>query len=165
MARIWLALFLGLLSVACPLAAAQAAELRIVIEGMRSSRGSLLVGLYDSKESFDHAIALGDKESFSNDPSRTAGAAFRANDSGTSGIVFMNIKLGRYSIIVVDDENGNGILDKNFFGVPTEPYGFSNKAQGFLGPPSFDDAAIEINGDQAVVIDLVTHASGVAAEP
>jgi uncharacterized protein (DUF2141 family) len=164
MARIWLALILGLLSAAFPFVAARAAELRVVIEGMRSSSGSLLVGLYDSKESFDHAIALADKESFSNDPSRTAGAAFRANDSGTAGIVFMNIKPGRYSIIV-DDENGNGILDKNFFGVPTEPYGFSNKAEGFLGPPSFEDAAIEIDADETVVIDLVTHESGVAAEP
>jgi uncharacterized protein (DUF2141 family) len=165
MARIRLALCLGLLSAALPLVAARAAELRIVIEGMRSGSGSLLVGLYDSKESFDHAIALADKESFANDPSRTAGAAFRGNDSGTAGIVFMNIKPGRYSIIVVDDENGNGILDKNFFGVPTEPYGFSNKAEGFLGPPSFDEAAIEIDADATVVIDLVYHLSAVSADP
>ena len=61
--------------------------------------------------------------------------------------------------------DGNGILDKNFFGVPTQPYGFSNKAEGFLGPPSFEDAAIEIDADQTVGVDLVYHASGVAAEP
>jgi uncharacterized protein (DUF2141 family) len=30
-------------------------------------------------------------------------------------------------------------LDKNFFGVPKEGYGFSNNARGLLGPPDFDD--------------------------
>jgi uncharacterized protein (DUF2141 family) len=160
MKRIWIATVLGLFLAASSQVAAQAADLRIVIEGMRSSSGSLLIGLYDSKESFDRAIALADKESFSNDPSRTAGAAFQANDSRPSGIVFMNIKPGRYAIIVVGDENGNGMLDKSFFGVPTEPYGFSNKAEGFLGPPSFDEAAIDIDRHQTVAITFVYHGGG-----
>jgi Uncharacterized protein conserved in bacteria (DUF2141) len=39
------------------------------------------------------------------------------------------------------DENGNGVLDKNFFGVPVEGYGFSNDARGSMGPPAFEKAA------------------------
>ena len=63
---------------------------------------------------------------------------------------------GRYAAIAFHDENGNGKLDKNFLGVPTEPYGFSNDAQGFLGPPTFDAAAVALGGgNEAIRIALV----------
>jgi len=42
-------------------------------------------------------------------------------------------------------ENSNGRLDKTFWGVPTEPYGFSNGARGVLGSPKFDDATITLD--------------------
>jgi hypothetical protein len=35
------------------------------------------------------------------------------------------------------DENGNGRLDKNFLGVPTEPYGFSNDVQPWVAAAEF----------------------------
>jgi len=37
----------------------------------------ILIGLYDSAESFDRAIGLSDKEGFLNDPTRVVGAALR----------------------------------------------------------------------------------------
>jgi uncharacterized protein (DUF2141 family) len=40
-------------------------------------------------------------------------------------------------------------------GVPAEPYGFSNNAQGFLRPPTFDDAAMVLGGDSAIRITLI----------
>jgi uncharacterized protein (DUF2141 family) len=43
------------------------------------------------------------------------------------------------------DVNGNAKLDKNIIGLPTERYGFSNDAQGRMGPPSFDAAAIPVD--------------------
>ena len=73
-----------------------------------------------------------------------------------SGIVFTNLRPGRYAVVALHDENGNGYLDKNFVGFPTEPYGFSNGAEGFLGPPSFSDAAMAIGaGDSAIRIELI----------
>jgi uncharacterized protein (DUF2141 family) len=54
------------------------------------------------------------------------------------------------------DENGNAKLDESFPGVPTGPYGFSNDAQGLLGPPTFDAAAVTVGeGDEAVRIALI----------
>jgi uncharacterized protein (DUF2141 family) len=92
-----------------------------------------------------------------------AGVALRANAALTGGVVFNNLEAGRYAIILFHDENGNGRLDKNFWGVPTEPYGFSNDAGGFLGPPKFDDAAIMLDGnDKAVVTTLIYHPSDVS---
>jgi hypothetical protein len=40
----------------------------------------------------------------------------------------------------------------------TEPYGFSNNVRGFLGPPDFEEAIMEVNaGDKAVRIALIYH--------
>ena len=70
--------------------------------------------------------------------------------------VFSNVQPGRYAAIAFHAENGNGKLDKNFLGVPTEPYGFSNNVQGFLGPPTFDDAAMALgDSSEAIGITLV----------
>jgi uncharacterized protein (DUF2141 family) len=138
----------------------EAGELRITVDGIRSPNGVILIGLYDSAESFNRAIELSDKEGFLNDPLRVVGAALRANVAKRGGVVFSNLEPGRYAIILFHDENGNGRLDKTFWGVPTEPYGFSNDARGFLGPPKFDDAAIRLDGsDKAVVVSLIYHGS------
>jgi uncharacterized protein (DUF2141 family) len=139
-------------------------SLTITIDGLRRSGGTVLVGLYDSRASFDRAIELAGEFGFLNDPNRVAGAALRANDMLRGGVTFRNLPPGRYAVILFHDENGNGRLDKNFWGVPTEPYGFSNNAQGLLGPPSFKEAALSLDGgDQAIAIDLVYHAGGAAA--
>lgn len=52
-------------------------------------------------------------------------------------IKFENIPYGDYAIAVLHDINKDGKLDKNFFGIPTEGYGFSNNAVEKFGPPSF----------------------------
>ncbi len=130
--------------------------------GLRCRAGIILVGLYDSRGSFKRAIELAGDAGFLNDPDRVAGAALRANDALKGAVVFSNLAPGRYAVITFHDENGNGKLDKNVWGVPTEPYGFSNNAQGFLGPPSFEDAAIMVEAkSQAIEIDL--HYHGVVA--
>jgi uncharacterized protein (DUF2141 family) len=111
-------------------------ELRITVEGIRSAHGTVLIGLYDSAVSFDRAIELAANDGFLNDPQRVAGIALKANAAMMSGVALPNLPPGRYGAIVFQDENGNGRLDKNFWGVPTEPYGFSNNVQGALGPPA-----------------------------
>jgi uncharacterized protein (DUF2141 family) len=135
-----------------------ASELRITVEGIRSPHGTILIGLYDSLESFTRAIELSDKDGFLNDPNRFAAVALRANAAMKSAVVLTNLDPGQYAIILFHDENGNGKLDLNALGVPTEPYGFSNNVQGFLGPPAFKEAIMQVNtGDKAVGVVLIYH--------
>ena len=136
--------------------AVTASELRITVEGIRSPHGTLLIGLYDSLETFTRAIELSDKDGFLNDPNRFAAVALRANAAMKSAVVLTNLDPESYAIILFHDENGNGKLDKNALGVPTEPYGFSNNVQGFLGPPAFKKAVMQITtSDKAVRIALI----------
>jgi uncharacterized protein (DUF2141 family) len=135
--------------------AVTAGELRITVEDIRSTRGTILLGLYDSFENFTRAIELSDTEGFLNDPNRFVAVALRANAARKSAVVLTNLDPGQYAIILFHDENGNGKLDKNVLGVPTESYGFSNNVQGFLGPSAFREAVMQITAsDKAVRIVL-----------
>ena len=51
---------------------------------------------------------------------------------------------GEYAIAVFVDLNGNGKMDKNFFGIPKEQYGFSNNVMGRMSAPTFDQAKFTI---------------------
>ena len=122
---------------------ALAAELRITIEGVRSDAGEILIGLYDNADGFKSAVANAAKRGLLPDSSRLIGTAIRAK-RGVVSTVFTQLPKGRYAIIVIHDENDNGRLDENSFGVPTEGYGFGNDAQALLSAPSFDAAAVTV---------------------
>ena len=51
---------------------------------------------------------------------------------------------GRYAIRLFHDVDGNGELNANIMGIPTEPFGFSNNAPVRFGPPSFKAAAFDV---------------------
>lgn len=69
----------------------------------------------------------------------------KARESQTS-CYFADIPPGIYAMVVIHDENMNGKLDTNLMGVPTEGYGFSNKAKALLSAPSFSDASFQYDG-------------------
>jgi len=123
---------------------AWAGDLKVSIEGVRSSAGTLMIGLYDSPEHFNTAIDKAEEVGTLNDEARLGGVALRAI-AGTQSVVFTNLNPGSYAVIVFHDENDNGKLDKNFLGVPIEGYGFSNNAQGSLGPPDFKEVAVTLD--------------------
>jgi uncharacterized protein (DUF2141 family) len=145
--RRWRRLATAAVLVVPPLPAG-ASELRVTVEGIRSAHGTILIGLYDTAESFDKAVEASDKEGFLIDPDRFGAVALRANAAMKSAVVFSNLEPGRYAAVAFHDENGNGKLDRNLLGIPAEPYGFSNNVNGFLSPPSFDDAIMVLgHGD------------------
>ncbi|GAC1706939.1 MAG: hypothetical protein NVS9B7_17910 [Flavisolibacter sp.] len=63
-------------------------------------------------------------------------------------IYFADIKQGWYAILVFHDENNNGILDKNFLGIPIEGYGASNNRLPFTSAPGFKKNKFYLNDKQ-----------------
>ena len=53
---------------------------------------------------------------------------------------------GEYAISLFVDFNGNKKIDKNFFGIPKEQYGFSNNVMGRMSAPTFDQAKFMVTG-------------------
>ena len=69
-------------------------------------------------------------------------------------LVLRDVPPGRYGVSVMHDRNANGKLDSNIVGIPTQPYGASGDARGRMGPPAFEDAAVDVQGDTALTIHL-----------
>ena len=67
---------------------------------------------------------------------------------------FPELAQGKYAVAVYHDENKNGKLDKNYLGIPTEAYGFSNNARRTFSAPSFEEAAIDLKSDLTISITL-----------
>ncbi len=57
---------------------------------------------------------------------------------------FADVPVGPFAVSVYHDENGNRELDSSMFGIPSERYGFSAGADGLFGPPSFEEARVEL---------------------
>jgi uncharacterized protein (DUF2141 family) len=134
---------------------AWAGDLKITVAGIRSASGSVMIGLYDSADGFGVAIKHATEAGLLTDKGRLVGAAIRAA-RGTQSIIVTQLPPGRYAVIAFHDENDNGRLDESPWGVPTEGYGFSNDAQGFLTAPSFDAAGLTLDaGDRAITISLI----------
>ena len=69
---------------------------------------------------------------------------------------FEDIQPGTYAIAVIHDENMNGKLDTNVFGIPREGYGFSKDAKALFGAPTFSAASFPYDG-QTVDLTISLH--------
>ena len=126
-----------LLSILLPLFSSQS-DLTIKVNGGRTQKGQLYIALYDKKEVFP-----------------VFGKQLRGEVvplSKGQQFTFKNLKHKEYAIAVFHDLNSNGILDKNPFGIPTEPYGFSNNARNTFSAPSFGQASFTHSKDRTIYI-------------
>jgi uncharacterized protein (DUF2141 family) len=118
-----------------------AMDISVEVTDIEKRGGQLYVGLYDKKEGF-------------RDISKTYKKSIVNLDSSSIKIVFENIPNGIYAISVFHDENENGKLDKNFFGIPTEGYGFSNNIRPILRGASFEESKFELDIDRNITIKI-----------
>lgn len=90
-------------------------------------------------------VAVCDRERFLKQCAWSGSAPAQA---GETTVVVKGVPAGTWAVLAYQDENENNELDRNFVGMPKEPYGFSRDARGRFGPPSFEDAAIEVGETQ-----------------
>ena len=113
------------------LAAIQKQSVLLNVVGAANNRGEMLMAIYDSPESF-------------NDPSKALARLTAVVIDGEAIFLLSQKALPeKFAIAVFHDENGDGVLDKNRLGIPSERYGFSRDARGMVGPPSFEEALME----------------------
>ena len=63
----------------------------------------------------------------------------------------VDLPRGEWAVVITQDINNNDRLDKNFLGIPTEPYAFSNNVRPTLAPPQFDDCKFMVSEPGKVV--------------
>jgi uncharacterized protein (DUF2141 family) len=121
----------------CSLMSAQNVNLTVAVSGLKNNTGIVKVGLYNSEGMFLKTIYKSITSEIK-------------NNSAT--VTFVGIPKGEYGISAYQDENSNGILDKNIMGIPSEDFACSNNAKGFMGPPAYEDAKFNINKDSKIDI-------------
>lgn len=74
---------------------------------------------------------------------------------------FESIPFGSYAVAIYQDVNGNGKLDKGMFGIPSEPFAFSNNFRPKFGGPSFDKCKFDFKeNNQLLNIEMVNSLFG-----
>ena len=111
------------------------AELRVSLSNIQQAKGSIYVALYDSEAAFLDTDKIRDKKIVS------------VKSTGDLDISFPNLPAGAYAISCFHDVNGNGKLDTNFLGIPTEPYGFSNNARPKFRAPNWAETKFYLNNN------------------
>ena len=130
----WLAMILvrlpsnGFAQTECP-------SINVKIQNISNNSGVIACAIFESKEGFP--------SKFLKFASKTMLTQIRGKDASFE---FSDIKPGKYAITVIHDENLNGELDTNLFGIPTEGYGFSSGAEVTFSAPSFSDAVFSYDG-------------------
>jgi uncharacterized protein (DUF2141 family) len=115
-------------------AIAAADTLTVNVSGVKPGKGDVRVGIFKGPEEFPE------------------GSYFKGiavpGDAQTMRIEVEDLEPGQYAISVFQDIDGTEKLNKNFVGMPKEPYGFSGNWKS--GGASFKDALInlEANGSE-----------------
>ena len=112
----------------------RAATLTITFTGYSTAEGKILLGIYD-------------------EAGWNGGEPVRGGTVdlavGKTTITIEGLPVGRYGIKAIHDANGNGEMDMNPFGMPTEAFAFSNNAVASMGPATWADAAFELTSSGA----------------
>ncbi|PUA27695.1 MAG: hypothetical protein B0W54_14215 [Cellvibrio sp. 79] len=113
-------------------------ELTLKVDKVKNLNGNLLIAVYDKALNYstDSQWVVVQKVKVTEGPIR---------------IPLGDVPTGHYAVKLFQDENDNGMIDKDSAGIPIEPYGFSNNG-GSYGQPSFDEAKVRI--DKATEIEI-----------
>ena len=117
-------------------------NLQVSVSAVSSSRGWVEFALYRNPDTF-----------------AKVGTTYRlARTDAQKGMVnytFKDLEPGKYAVVVYHDVNQNKICDKNFFGVPTEAYAFSNNVRPNLSVPGFEECSFKFSQDRTIHIKMV----------
>ena len=114
-------------------------NIKVTVEAADSNDGLMFFALYNEDVNFLNTTYKAMKSEIKNNQST---------------ITFEDIPAGIYAVSIFHDENDNGKMDTNFFGIPKEDYGCSNNASGFMGPPKWENAKFELKTDKSITISL-----------
>ncbi len=113
--------------------AAQAADLRIEVGGLRNASGTVYAAVCTEDEFLQPACAY-----------------FGSAPASAPVVTVADVPPGTYAVQVIHDENDNQTLDRPGL-LPTEGMGFSRDAPMRFGPPRWDDARFDLTDAGATV--------------
>ncbi len=118
--------------------------LTVVVNGIKHQKGELCIGIYSNEKGFP----LNTKNVVKSACKPITGASLKEQ--------FTGLKPGNYAVAVVDDQNGDRKLNRDFFGIPKEGFGISNNPTVSIttGTPKFSKARFSLLKNTTVNIDM-----------
>ncbi|MDB9435508.1 DUF2141 domain-containing protein [Dolichospermum lemmermannii CS-548] len=108
-------------------------SLTIEVEGLKNKSGQICGTLFDQSKGFP------------SDSKKAWQSECIKITEMPQKLIFKDLKPGNYAVALIHDANGNGNLDTNSFGMPTEGFGFSQNPEVLTGPPKFNDSAVTVS--------------------
>lgn len=108
-----------------------ASSLTVNFTGIEEKEGALMGELVDSEAAY-------------NGKSPPVRAVMVTVDNAEVATMIEGLAPGTYAIKLFHDVDGDGKMSTNPYGMPTEPFAFSNNAQGNMGPAKWADAKFEV---------------------
>ena len=105
-----------------------AAKLTLTVTNIAEHKGALMIAVYDAA-------------GYDKDAQVAAGMVPVSGDTATTTF---DLPPGQYGIKLFHDVDGDGKMGMNPFGMPTEPFAFSNSAPAQFGPAKWDAAKFEV---------------------
>ena len=119
--------------IAAPIAFA--ADLTVNVDSIAKPQGTIVLGLFN-EGTYDGDGAVD-------------GANLTVEDDSVT-VTFEGLEPGEYAVKLYHDVNDDGEMNTNPFGMPTEPFAFSNDAKGRFGPAKWDAAKFSVSADGTV---------------
>lgn len=118
--------------------AKKAMVLNVELKNMVANAGNVIVGVYGPNNKFPA-------------PGKQL-KVYKFKTKGTEMVVSLrNLKFGTYALAIYQDVNGSGKINKNFIGIPNEPYAFSNNYRPTVKAPNFNDCKFEYSAAQKTI--------------
>ncbi|TDQ19421.1 uncharacterized protein (DUF2141 family) [Algoriphagus boseongensis] len=115
-------------------------KLLIQIHHTKSDQGKIRILIFSSEKGFpdqpEHAL-----KSYSITPKNKAGE-----------LLVEDLPEGKYAVSVIHDEDGNGKLNTNAVGYPSEKFGFSNNPKVYFSIPSFEKVAFQLTKEAKTIL-------------
>lgn len=126
------------LGAAAPPPAAATETVKVVVTALASAQSTVKLNFYNSPEKFlkDGQVTI----------------RMVVKPDGKNEItVPVELTPGEWAVALTQDLNNNDKLDKNFLGIPTEPFAFSNNIKPRFSAPSFQECKFTVTGPGQVI--------------
>ncbi|NHE56374.1 DUF2141 domain-containing protein [Cyclobacterium plantarum] len=108
---------------------------------------SITVYVTGQQKGLIQLLVFDSPEGFPDQPQKAIRREAVKIENGKAFFHFKDLKKGEYAISAFHDQDGDGKMRKNIFGIPKDPYGFSNDVRNPFSPPTFQSAAIQLPKD------------------
>lgn len=116
--------------------AALASPLKVQVHGLQMDQGAIVINLFVSAESWSGEV-----------PDKVVQiTSLQGADASTT----VDLPPGDYAFFLYHDEDSSGQLKRGAFGLPAEPYAFSNNLHLGLSKPSFEKMKFTVTEQGAV---------------